>query len=497
MDEAFLAHAIIDPTAAVGEDRPEARAAKALGIQLLGLVSERPFARVWRARTHDGKQAALVVIADSATEADRERFALAADRLCSAGDFFPGIVRVEAIAPTRDAFVADLWTTGCAADLPTLQWSSRRRLDFVRRTTQALDVLHRAGIVHGCLCPDNILLDDDLKPVLAEAGMVSVHALLESKSDTSNYAAFAAPEVKRGEAPDVQSDIWSAGCLLEQLVSEKEVPEVAEVVRRCVATLARLRYPSAGELVKAIDAVIAALPMDDRLSRTTLPQTPVPVREKRFQLPESIDLSALSGRLLRWGAPIGAASILVATLATFLLGARTGMARVVLGAMFAVGAALAIWALPILPPKRISMRLALALSCGALVIVIDPVSSLLRAGAISRLHGDDAARRAAVAQIMDLDRDFRGMSLAGYNLSALDLTGADLRRADLSRANLAGAGLWSAQLQGASLDGARFFDANLEETALGEALNAEEAECDAATRLPGGWSCVRGKLLRE
>src|ERR1700690_4131986 len=199
--DAFLAHAIVDPTAAASGDRPEARAAKALGLQILGLVGERPVGRTWRARTPAGKQMGLVVIADAAADAERDRFAAAAERLHAAGAV-PGAVRVHAVSPARDAFVVDLWTTGCATDLPTLHWPPRRRLEFVRRVAQALDALHRAGIAHGCLCADNVLLDDDLQPVLAEAGLVSVHALLASQSDASEYAAFAAPEVKGGGEPD-------------------------------------------------------------------------------------------------------------------------------------------------------------------------------------------------------------------------------------------------------------------------------------------------------
>jgi hypothetical protein len=495
--DAFFAHAVIDPRAAAGADRPEARAAKAMGVQVLGPVAERPFARVWRARTQDARQVGLVVIDDAATDADRERFAQASERLCSAGAV-PGTVRVHAVAPSRDAFIADLCTMGCATDLPALHWSPHRRLEFVRRVAEALEALHRTGIVHGCLCADNVLLDDDLQPVLAEVGLVSVHTLLARRADCANYAAFAAPEVKRGEEPDVRSDVWSAGHLLEQLVGEGEVPQTGDVVRRCVALLPHMRYPSAQELVEAIDAIIAALPTGDRAAREAVAAPPASGHERQAAVIEPVrprTPNLAIERALRWLPAVGAASLATAVASAFLLGPRAATLRGLLVGMFVGGAALATWVVPSFPRARVGARIVLALSCAALAIVLDPLSSVLRAGAQWRLHGDNAARREAVVEMVELGRDFRGMSLAGLDLSSLDLAGADFRRADLSRADLSGSRLWAAEIEGATLRETKLSHTNLEETALGEAIDVESAECDAATRLPRGWRCVLGKPL--
>jgi hypothetical protein len=342
--DAFLAHAIVDPTAGAAGDRPEARAAKALGLQILGMAGERPLMRTWRARTQEGKQVGLVVVADTATDAERERFAVAADRLHSVGSV-SGAVRVHAVSPSHDALVVDLWTTGCATDLPTLHWPPRRRLEFVRRVTQALDALHRAGIVHGCLCADNVLLDDDLQPVLAEAGLVSVPALLASQADGSKYAAFASPEVKAGDEPDARSDVWSAGCLLELLVGERDLPQVAEIVRRCVAPLPHVRYSSAAELAAAIDAVIVAIPTGERVSRAAI--TPEATRERPQRVgshPGGV-VARTSIRSLGLPAFAGAVGIVVAALAAFVLGPQTAAARGLFAAMASVGVALATWAM--------------------------------------------------------------------------------------------------------------------------------------------------------
>lgn len=495
MDD-FLAHAIIEPTSSAGHDPTEVRCAKALSLEILGPLGEGPLARTWRARTVDGLQVGLVVIADAATESDRERFASSADKRRAAGPI-QGTVQVHSVAPSRDAFVTDLWTMGCATDLPALNWPPRRRLQFVRRVAQSLDALHRAGIVHGCLCGDNVLLDDDLQPVLAEAGMVSLHGVLAPQADSSAYGAFAAPEVKRGEEPDVRSDIWSAGQLLGRLVAETEVPQASELTRRCAALLSQMRYPTAEELVAAIDGVLAALPAGDVASRPNSPLPPTQSRERRTPaVPNSRAVTVPSARTARtFPLPTmaGAALIALSAAAAFLVGARTETGRDVLAGMFGVGAALATWVIPKLESVRVAVRVALAGACGILVMLVHPLSWSLHAGAQWRLHGDEGARRVAVADIMDTGRDFRGMKLSGMDFSGFDLTGADFRGADLSHADLSGSCLWLAEIKGASLEGAQLSRANLEETELGDALHVESARCDAATRLPEGWQCDQGK----
>jgi hypothetical protein len=505
--DAFLAHAIVDPSAGASANTREARAARALSLQILGPAGERerPLFRTWRARTGGGKQVGLLVLVDAATDAERDRFAECGERLCAAGAI-AGTLRVYAVAPSRDAIVVDLWTTGCATDLPALLWSPRRRLEFARGVAQSLDALHRAGFVHGCLCLDNVLLDDDLQPVLAEAGLVSVPALIARRADASSYAAFVAPEVKSGAAPDVRSDLWSAGRMIERLVAPEEVPQVADLVGRCLSPLAQSRFSNAGELVAAIDAVVAVLPKGER-SHANLSPLPEAPRDRQSRTGEA-PRASLAGVVTkseppRWSAgPAigGAMAIGIATLAAFFLGLRSAGAITLVEGLMAAAVAAATWSVPALPNAsartRAVARLALALSCAMLVVVVDPLTPIRRAGALRRLQGSETARRAGIAEIVEQGRDFRGLSLVGLDFSGLDLTGADFRAADLSHADFSGARLWAAQLEGAALDGTRLDRANLEDATLDQAFHARSAECDAATRLPRGWRCEAGRPLR-
>ncbi len=275
MDSFPLFHAVVEPPG-----RPEMRAAREFGVRLVGQVGgERPLTRVLEARTEQGEHVAIVVASDKATDEDRARLVRAAEQLLAAQP--PGSLRIRALSPGRDAWLTDLWTTGCASDLVALRWPFRRRLDFVRRVVKAISELHAVGIIHGCFCSANVLLDDDLRPILSEASAISVLSLVQRKLD-SGYAAFAAPEVLLGEAPDVRSDLWSVGRLLESLLVGDESSLAADCLRLCFAEQRSARWVSAMRMDAALEQIAARLPSGDV---ATLPMPSASLAAARPRIP--------------------------------------------------------------------------------------------------------------------------------------------------------------------------------------------------------------------
>mgnify|MGYP001457318291 CR=1 FL=1 len=498
---------------------PQPRGAKVLGVQAVGVVAQRPFAATWRARfiagPNRGRPVALVIVSESASVAVRERFASVAEDLLAASGAVSGILRVQAVAPSRDAYVADLWTTGTAKDLSALRWSLRRRLEFVGRVAQALETLHTMGLVHGCLCAENVLLDDDLRPVLSEVGLVTPAVV----GDTPSYADFASPEVKSGAGPDVRDDVFSAGRLLQEVVRGDETPELLDVVRTCLAP-PMSRYASAADFERALNAVAERLPNEDDAGRVSLAgrppsesrpgpipsgsRPPPPLRERNTR-PDMVALptagatreSALNavGRPSPLFGGAGLLAVVLGVAGAFALGGADSTVRVVFATCLAAGAAAATWLLPSVPRAPAVVRLALAGACAALFAVIDPLATIYATVAQHHLRGSEASRRAAIEEIMRLGRDFRGLSLSGIDLAELDLTGADLRGADLSRADVSHTRLWGAEIEGASFEGARLEGADLDHTNLARA-RLGGATCDASTRLPAGWRCVDSLIVR-
>ncbi len=495
-----------------GADAPEARAAKALGAELLGLARERPLSRTWRARlTADGPLVAVVLVAEGATSPEKELFARMAEDVHAAGDALPGVLRVRAVAPARDAFVTDLWTTGSARDISALKWPPRRRVEFVLETVRTLDALHSLGLVHGCLCPANVLLDDDLKPVIAEAGTVPVHALIERKGDADLYAAYAAPEVIKGGKVDARSDLYSIGRILEDVTKGDDSPSaLRDIVKRCTFPDIDARFATAAELASALEGVVGQLSDAEAApppaAAVPAPQRPSPERERAVRREPATEARLeKQGPSVAWQPPrvlgiAGVAAFAVGVAGSFLFGGSSDGLRVLLTLLVVTGAALASTLLRPRESMRLSrgalMQLGLALGFVAVVVILDPLSLGYRVAAQRHLHGDDATKHAALAEIVRLGRDFRGLSLASVDLSGQDLSGADLRGVDLSRADLTRARLYGAEVQGATFDGTLLNGANLEQVEL-ELATVGVVSCDRDTRLPRGWRCKDGHVTRS
>lgn len=92
-------------------------------------------------------------------------------------------------------------------------------LDLIAQVGTGINHLHHAGLVDGALGPGRVLVEDregGIHASVAHAGilpvLMSTSALFGSQKQEA--LDFGAPEVHRGEAPTVRSDVYSLGCLL-------------------------------------------------------------------------------------------------------------------------------------------------------------------------------------------------------------------------------------------------------------------------------------------
>jgi hypothetical protein len=512
--EALLGHALVKPKAKTAEVKPETRAAERLGVQILGSVGTSPGLRTWRARAADEaseSDVALVTLAENVTPAERERVVRALGALVASRELLPGVLPVRKVTDEHDAFLTDLWTTGTAKDLSALKWSLRKRLDFVIAAARALARLHAAGLIHGCLCPDNVLLDDDLRPVLSEAGLVDVRALIVRR-DVLPYEAFAAPELKSGGEPTPASDQYSIGRLLLGVTAgdEKVPPAVSAIAHRCVEP-PQARYASTDELVSALEAAANALPLVEEVRQPEPRKAPPPAERKPRPAPAAPGATAKATAADRAAPPPGATWQLpepplwlglagLAMVAGSLgAGAYAGVAndtlRSLLSVLVPLGAALATTLLPPLPQRRTAARIALGLGLATVIAIWSPLSLAYRVAAQGHLKGSDEMRRKAVEEIMRLGGDFRGLSLVGINLEQVDLTSANLRGVDMTNADLRGAKLTAANLEDTKLDGAALAGTDLMLTDL-QLASTNLAFCDDDTRFPPGFVCESGHIGR-
>ena len=97
-----------------------------------------------------------------------------------------------------------------------------RALEFVQGTLEALGYSHRAGIIHRDIKPANVMLTTNGVVKVMDFGIAravsDTSATMTQTAAVIGTAQYLSPEQARGETVDNRSDIYSAGCLLYELL---------------------------------------------------------------------------------------------------------------------------------------------------------------------------------------------------------------------------------------------------------------------------------------
>jgi serine/threonine protein kinase len=157
-------------------------------------------------------------------------------------------------------------------------------VSFLEQISSALDYAHQRGVVHLDLKPQNLLIHDDGRVLLADFGLAHLLKQGDLEGGTSlkyGTAHYMAPEHIQGH-PEKQSDVYALGVILYQMLTGRrpfeeegltpavvmmkhltELPpplqkwrpelqqELEGVLERALAKEVAQRYQSAGELLEA------------------------------------------------------------------------------------------------------------------------------------------------------------------------------------------------------------------------------------------------------
>ncbi len=148
--------------------------------------------------------------------------------------------------------------------------------DTARQLLAGLAAIHEAGLVHCDLKPSNVMITRSGRVVLMDFGIA--RGLADTlPAGFAGTPAYMAPEQLRGEDLDERADLYAAGIVLAEMLgvqaadpssSRQELwkrlrtqpPQVPEgpwqpVIRRAVATTREDRYPTAAELIRALEEI--------------------------------------------------------------------------------------------------------------------------------------------------------------------------------------------------------------------------------------------------
>lgn len=186
---------------------------------------------VYRARREDlDSLVAIKVLRDAwLSPARRERFAIEQRTLAQLNHH--SIARIYDANTTTDGtpFFVMEYVQGqpladyCAAHHCSLQ----QRMQLFRSVCEAVVYAHQHAVLHRDLKPSNILVKEDGSVRLLDFGIAKHLESLEDAAEQTMTGlrlmtpAYASPEQIRGEAVGVQSDVYSLGVILYELLTEK------------------------------------------------------------------------------------------------------------------------------------------------------------------------------------------------------------------------------------------------------------------------------------
>jgi serine/threonine protein phosphatase PrpC len=191
------------------------------GFVLKALISDGKYSRIFGAEDEvEGGSVALKFPKSQLAGVEAYRAAFAREAWVGARVHNPWVGRVIELPPGRQSclytvmplYQGELLETRLTRS-PDLGLEEGRNI--ASKLARAVGALHRTGIIHRDIKPDNVILEGDGSLKLIDLGVVRVPGLEEVPPENiPGTVAYMAPEMAEGEAGDEATDIYALGVTL-------------------------------------------------------------------------------------------------------------------------------------------------------------------------------------------------------------------------------------------------------------------------------------------
>ena len=221
---------------------------------------------VYEAKTPDGKQAAIKIMeenpfVESLMLETVIKGAIDTQKVADNAN----VVKVHSAGKSGNKYyiVMDLYNSGTLQKIISGDYTIKQKLKIAWSLAKTLAIVHKAGMLHGDLKPDNVLLDETMEPFLNDF----YHSSLSEKHD-SEFATprgtpkYMSPEQALGRFLTPASDIYSFGVLFYELLTSKAPYKTeAQNISEMLTVIQKGEIVPACEINKQIDAKLEAVIM--------------------------------------------------------------------------------------------------------------------------------------------------------------------------------------------------------------------------------------------
>lgn len=197
--------------------------------------------------TIDGK---YFLLKTASTESPRLRQLLRREYELSIGCDHPHIVHVNFFgeaSPGKEGILMEYVEGRTLSEFLAENPSRATRIRIFNELIDAVEYLHRLGVIHNDLKPDNILITrsgDSLKLIDFGLSDSDSHFLIKTPGCSPHYAS---PELKNQRRSDVRSDVYSIGKLMTDIFGRRH----SHIARKSTSTIPDRRYQTVSDLKKA------------------------------------------------------------------------------------------------------------------------------------------------------------------------------------------------------------------------------------------------------